>query len=195
MSSMRLVLASSSPRRHQLLASLGLAFDVTNPEVDEIRHPDEEPYDYVERVAKAKVAAALGPDLVVVGADTTVVIEGTILGKPAHPDEAESMLRGLSGAVHEVLTAVAVGILDEQAQIVSAVESTLVRFLPLTAEEIADYVATGEPMDKAGAYALTGIGAVFVEAVQGSPSGVSGLPLHTLARLFRGLGLDLLSFR
>jgi septum formation protein len=191
----RLVLASSSPRRRELLASLGLSFDVVTPEVDEVRRPDEEPYDYVERVARAKVEAVAAPGLIVVGADTTVVIEGKILGKPAHPDEAEAMLRRLSGNTHEVLTGVAVARFNPSLETVSAVESILVRFLLMTDEEIADYVASGEPMDKAGAYALSGVGAIFVEWVQGSPSGVIGLPLHATARLMRVLGLDLLSFR
>lgn len=191
----RLMLASSSPRREELLESLGLTFEVAVPDVDEVRRPDEEPYDFVERVARAKVESVIVPNTVVIGADTTVVIEGKVLGKPAHPDEAEAMLRRMSGNVHEVLTGVAVGWLNPELEILSAVESTLVRFLPMTDEEIADYVSTGEPMDKAGAYALSGVGAVFVEWVQGSPSGVIGLPLHTAARLLRGLGLDLLSFR
>lgn len=195
MSAPRLVLASSSPRRRELLESLGIRFDVATPEVDEVRWPDEEPYDYVERVARAKVEETVAPGLIVIGADTTVVIEGRVLGKPGHPDEAEAMLRRLSGNTHEVLTGVAVGRLNPEVEIVSAVESILVRFLLMTDQEIADYVATGEPMDKAGAYALTGVGAIFVEWVQGSPSGVIGLPLHTTARLMRGLGLDLLSFR
>jgi len=191
----RLVLASSSPRRRELLEALSLSFDMVAPDVDEIRRPDEEPYDYVERVARAKVAAVAAPGLVVIGADTTVVIDGKILGKPAHPDEAEAMLRKLSGNTHEVLTGVAVGRLNPGLEMVSAVESILVRFLLMTDEEIADYVATGEPMDRAGAYALGGVGAIFVEWVHGSPSGVIGLPLHATARLMRVLGLDLLSFR
>lgn len=191
----RLVLASSSPRRRELLEALGLSFDMVAPEVDEIRRPDEEPYDYVERVARAKVEAVAAPGLVVIGADTTVVIDGKILGKPGHPDEAEAMLRKLSGNTHEVLTGVAVARLNPGLEMVSAVESILVRFLLMTDEEIADYVATGEPMDRAGAYALGGVGAIFVEWVHGSPSGVIGLPLHATARLMRVLGLDLLSFR
>ena len=195
MTNERLVLASSSPRRRQLLESLGLSFDVVVPDVDEIRRPDEEPYDYVERVARAKVEAIAAPGVVVIGADTTVVIDGRILGKPAHPDEAEAMLRKLSGNTHEVLTGVAVARLNPSLETVSTVESILVRFLLMTDEEISDYVATGEPMDKAGAYALGGVGAVFVEWVHGSPSGVIGLPLHATARLMRALGLDLLSFR
>ncbi|MGH8957667.1 MAG: Maf family protein [Acidimicrobiia bacterium] len=192
---MKLVLASSSPRRRELLESLGLSFEVAAPEVDELRLPEEEPYDYVERIARAKASAAAQSEVVAVGADTTVVIEGRVLGKPAHPDEARSMLRRLSGQTHDVLTGVAVTLMDPAPRTVSAVESTLVRFLDLTEDEISEYVSTGEPMDKAGAYALGGIGSLFVAGVDGSPSGVRGLPLHTLARLFRALDLDLLSFR
>jgi len=195
MSDLRLVLASSSPRRRELLESLGVRFDVVPPDVDEHRHPNEEPYDYVSRLARAKAEAAVAADAVVVAADTIVVIDGHVLGKPGHPDEAMSMLRRLGGITHEVLTGVAVARITDIVQVVTAVESTLVKFLPMTDEEIVDYVATGEPMDKAGAYALGGLGGIFVEAVHGSPSSVIGLPLHTTARLLRGLGVDLLSFR
>jgi septum formation protein len=190
-----LVLASTSPRRKELLESLGLQFEVIAPEVDELRRPDEEPSEYVERIARAKAVAVVSPGQIVIGADTTVVIDGKVLGKPIHPDEAAATLRRLSGETHEVLTGVAVARFQSSLEVVSAVESTLVKFLPMTEEEIADYVTTGEPMDRAGAYALTGVAAIYVEAVHGSPSGVVGLPLHTTARLFRGLGLDLLSFR
>jgi septum formation protein len=195
MSELHLILASSSPRRKALLDSLGLKFEVVAPHVDEHRNPQEEPFDYVARVARAKAEAAIEAGAVVLAADTTVVIDGQVLGKPGHPEEAKSMLRRLSGTNHEVLTGVAVARSTDIVQIVTAVESTLVKFLPLTDDEITDYVATGEPMDKAGAYALGGMGAIFVEAVHGSPSSVVGLPLHTTARLFRGMGLDLLSFR
>src|SRR3990170_2037855 len=101
-----LVLASTSPRRKELLESLGLRFEVIAPEVDESRQPDEEPFEYVERIARAKATAVVATGQVVIGADTTVVIDGKILGKPIHPDEAEAMLRRLSGETHEVLTGV-----------------------------------------------------------------------------------------
>lgn len=191
----RLILASTSPRRRELFESLGLRFETVSPEVDEHRHPDEEPYDYVSRLARAKAEAALTPNAVVVAADTIVVIDGHVLGKPGHPEEAMSMLRRLAGTTHEVLTGVAASRSTDIVEVVTAVESTLVKFLPMTDEEIVDYVGTGEPMDKAGAYALGGLGAIFVEAVYGSPSSVIGLPLHTTARLLRNLGVDLLSFR
>ena len=195
MNDLRLILASSSPRRRDLLASLGLQFEVVVPDVDEHRHPNEEPYDYVARIARAKAESAVATGAVVIAADTIVVIDGQVLGKPGHPEEAKTMLRKLGGATHEVLSGVAAARMTDIVQVVTAVESTLVKFLPMTDDEIADYVATGEPMDKAGAYALSGLGAIFIEAVHGSPSGVIGLPLHTTARLLRGFGLDLLSFR
>jgi len=195
MNDLRLILASTSPRRRQLLESLGVRFDVVDPDIDEHRHPNEEPFDYVGRIARAKAEFAVTGDAVVVAADTIVVIDGHVLGKLGHPEEAKTMLHRLSGVTHEVLTGVAVARLTDIVQVLTAVESILVKFLPMTDEEIADYVATGEPMDKAGAYALGGLGAIFVEAVHGSPSGVIGLPVHTTARLLRGLGVDLLSFR
>jgi septum formation protein len=195
MNDLLLILASSSPRRRELLESLGLKFEVVDPKVDEHRHPDEEPFDYVARIARAKAEAVVTMGAVVVAADTTVVIDGHVLGKPGHPEEAKAMLRRLGGVTHEVLTGVAVARLTDIVQVVTAVESILVKLLPMTEDEIADYVGTGEPMDKAGAYALGGLGAIFVESVHGSPSGVIGLPLHTTARLLRSLGLDLLSFR
>ncbi|CAN5231237.1 nucleoside triphosphate pyrophosphatase [soil metagenome] len=189
---MKLILASSSPRRRQLLESLDLAFATIAPDVDELRLPGEEPWDYVERIARLKAVAVIDPEALVIAADTTVVSEGRVMGKPVHPDEARQMLIRLSGASHEVLTGVAV---RRDEQVVTAVESTIVRFLDLTEEEISDYVQSGEPMDKAGAYALGGLGAVFIDRVEGSPSNVIGLPLHTTARLCRALGVELLSFR
>ncbi len=195
MNDLRLILASSSPRRKHLLESLGIRFDVVVPDIDEHRHPNEEPFDYVVRIARAKAESAVAAGALVVAADTVVVIDGQVLGKPGHPEEAKAMLRRLSGVTHEVLTGVAVARLTDIVQVLTAVESILVKFLPMTDDEIADYVATGEPMDKAGAYALGGLGAIYVEAVHGSPSGVIGLPVHTTARLLRSLGVDLLSFR
>jgi septum formation protein len=191
----RLVLASGSPRRRQLFESLGLAFEVLTPDVDELRFPDEEPHDYVERVARAKATSVAAPGALAVGADTTVVVEGQVLGKPGHPEEAKNMLRRLSGKTHEVLTAVALARTSDTLEIWSEVSSSLVKFLIMTEEEIDEYVKGGEPMDKAGAYALNGEAAIYIESIQGSPTGVIGLPLHTLARLFRRAGFDLLSFR
>lgn len=189
----RLVLASRSPRRRELLDSIGLVHDVVAVEVDERPYPDEEPELYVERVARAKALAVEAGDAVVLAADTAVAVGGHLLGKPTHPAEARSMLRRLSGLTHEVVTAVAIS--APGAEPVSAVERTLVRMLDLTDDEIDAYVATGEPMDKAGAYGLQGLGAIFVEWVDGSPSNVIGLPLHVVARLLRAVGIDPLSPR
>lgn len=192
---LKLILASGSARRRQLLESLGLAFEVVAPQIDELRFPDEEPYDYVERVARAKATAVATAGTVVIAADTTVVLDGHVLGKPVHPEEAKSMLRRLSGTTNEVLTGVALARMSDTLEVSSEVSSTLVKFLVMTEEEIADYVNGGEPMDKAGAYALNGEAAIFIESVHGSPTGVVGLPLHVVARMFRRAGLDLLSFR
>jgi septum formation protein len=188
---MRLVLASGSPRRGDLLDRLGLEFEVESPEVDETRRPDEPAAAYVDRLARSKAMAVTGDEMVVIGADTAVVHAGHILGKPGHPEEARSMLRRLQGDVHEVFTGVAVARADD---VVSLVDVTEVRMLPMTDDEIAGYVAGGEPMDKAGAYALQGEGGLFVESITGSPFTVVGLPIHLLPRLMTRLGVDLQGF-
>ncbi len=158
--------------------------------MDERRFPDEEPAVFVERVARAKAGVVDDPDAVVIAADTIVVFEGHVLGKPAHPNEAISMLSALEGERHTVMTGLAV---RSGERIESVVEISEVTFTSLTQEEIAGYVASGEPLDKAGSYGLGGLGAVFVESVHGSPSNVIGLPLAPLARLLRAFGVDLLS--
>lgn len=191
---MRLVLASSSPRRREILETLGLEFEVDPPNVDESRFPDENPGVYVERVARSKAGSVGGPDLVVVAADTAVVSDGKVLGKPGHPEEARSMLRSLQGKRHEVLTGVAVAIAGVETTTVSLVDATEVTMVAMTEDEIADYVAGGEPMDKAGAYALQGRGSIFISAVRGSPSTVIGLPVHLLPRLLQQVGLNLDQF-
>jgi septum formation protein len=189
---LKLVLASGSPRRRELLAALNLRFEVRSPDIDETRFPDEMPGAYVERIARAKAIAVAGSDDVTVAADTTVVFEGKVMGKPGHPEEARSMLRRLQGARHEVLTGLAVSSRDETH---SLVDSTEVEIMSMTDEEIAAYVAGGEPMDKAGAYALQGEGGVFVTSVHGSPSTVVGLPIHQLPRLLGRVGVELSQFR
>ncbi len=192
---MRLVLASSSPRRRVLLEMAGLVFETRTPDVDETRLPDEGPAPYVERVARAKAEAVAGQGLLVVAADTSVVFEGRLMGKPGHPEEARAMLRRLQGAVHEVFTGLAVATWEEGATIKSLVDVAEVEFLPMTEDEIVDYVDSGEPMDKAGAYALQGRGALYVKSVTGSPYTVIGLPIHLLPRLTAAVGSDLASFR
>jgi len=131
----------------------------------------------------------------VIAADTAVVHEGKVLGKPGHPEEARSMLRRLQGERHEVLTGLAVARSGEGAvDIHSLVADAVVEMMPMTDDEIATYVATGEPLDKAGAYALQGIGGLYVRAVNGHPSTVVGLPLHLVSRLLEAVGADLASF-
>ena len=192
---MRLVLASGSPRRLALLEALQLEFDVEPAGVDETRLPDEAPAVYVERVARAKASFIAGPERLVIAADTTVVHEGRVMGKPAHPEEARAMLRRLQGETHEVLTGLAVAWWDGEVSIQAVVDVAMVEMVPMTEDEIADYVSTGEPMDKAGAYALQGLGGVFVQRVIGSPFTVMGLPIHLLDRLMSAAGAGLAHFR
>ena len=192
---MRLVLASASPRREELLHRLRLDFEVLPADIDETRFPDEAPAAYVERVARAKAEAVAGEGLIVVAADTAVVHEGRIMGKPGHPEEARAMLRVLQGDVHEVFTGLAVASWDGGTRTRSTVDMAEVEFLPMTEEEIVRYVESGEPLDKAGSYALQGVGGAFVSKVNGSPFTVIGLPIHLLARLVAASGGDLDAFR
>ena len=180
---MRLVLASASPRRAELLKTAGFTFEVRPADVDETPRPGEAPGPYALRVArdKASVAAAhVTDDACVLAADTVVVIGGRILGKPASHDDARGMLAALSGNVHEVLTAVVIRNRDRED---SEVVSTRVRFVPLTAAEIDWYVRSGEPDGKAGAYAIQGLGSRFVDWIEGSWSNVVGLPVATVYRM------------
>lgn len=188
-SAVPIVLASGSPRRRELLGALGLTFEVVAPDVDESIVGDEEPRAYVERLARTKAAAVPRPDALVVAADTTVVVDGDIVGKPVDDADARAMLRRLSGRAHTVHTGVAVALGD---RVVSDVVDTTVRFVELSDAEIDWYVATGEPADKAGAYGMQGTGNVFVAGIDGSPSNVIGLPVATVVALARALGVDLL---
>ncbi|MCU0272040.1 MAG: Maf family protein [Acidimicrobiales bacterium] len=167
-----LILASGSPRRHELLATFGLPFEIVVPDVDETPLPGEDPAAYVARLAEAKARAVDGA--LVLAADTTVVVDGAIIGKPEDPDDHARMIRRLSGRTHEVLTGVALH--GRQLQV--AVERSSVSFVELTESEVAWYVGTGEGTDKAGGYAVQGQGAIFVERVEGSVSNIVGLPLH-----------------
>jgi septum formation protein len=187
----RLVLASGSPRRARLLDQLGLTYVVRPPDVDETRRPEERAGDYVERLAREKARRSVDDESVVIAADTAVVHQGHILGKPAHPAEARSMLHRLQDDVHEVFTGVAVAWSDEMR---SMVDVTGVKMMAMTDDEIADYIDSGEPMDKAGSYALQGRGAVFVESITGSPFTVIGLPLHLLPRLLAQAGASVHDF-
>lgn len=190
----QLYLASRSPRRRELLAQLGLRPLLVGAEVDETPRPDEEPLAYVQRLAleKARVGRARVPPRdarPVLAADTAVVLAGRILGKPADAADALTMLGALSGRDHQVMTAVALSGAHEQV----AVAVTRVWFRVIDAAEAAAYLATGEPLDKAGAYGIQGRGAVFVERLEGSYSGVVGLPLFETAALLTREGVRVLS--
>jgi septum formation protein len=189
---MRMVLASSSPRRAGLLRAAGFVFEVAPVHLDERFHPGEKPEDYVQRLAQAKAVAAASkaPDAVVLGADTTVVIGGQVLGKPTDRADAERMLRLLSDRTHEVLTGICVRM--GQRTLVH-IEPSRVRMAALNDAEIAWYVGTGEPMDKAGGYAVQGLASRFIEGVDGSYSNVVGLPIAAVYNLLKLLGCDILS--
>ena len=186
-----LVLASGSPRRRELLAGLGLTPPARPVDVDETPLDGEPAADCVLRLARAKAAADARPGELVLAADTLVVLDGRILGKPSGPAEAREMLADLAGRDHLVMTGVALRDTDA-GRTAAAVETTRVTIGPLTESQIADYVATGEPLDKAGAYAIQGLGAIFVERVEGNYSNVVGLPLPLTARLCAELGYELM---
>ncbi|HVS03721.1 MAG TPA: Maf family protein, partial [Thermoanaerobaculia bacterium] len=186
-----LVLASASPRRRELLAGLGLAVAVRPAAVDERLLPGEEAAAHVERLAREKAEAVAAAGELVVAADTVVTLDGEVLGKPADAADARAMLRRLQGREHRVLSGVAVR--DAGAGRTAAeVEVSRVRLAPLSEREIDWYVATGEPLDKAGAYGVQGRAALFVAGIEGSWSNVVGLPLALLYRLVAELGHDLL---
>ena len=186
---MRIILASASPRRAELLGAAGIAFDVVPANVDETPRAGESPEPYVRRLADAKVRdiASRTRDRVVLAADTTVIIDGQMLAKPRDEDDAKRMLYLLSGRVHEVLTAVAVYCGSLMAGPLVEVERTEVEFAPLTEFEIDWYVATGEPRDKAGAYAIQGYASRFVTRIDGSYSNVVGLPIALVYQMLKDL--------
>ena len=185
----RLVLASASPRRAQILTGLGIPFRIVVSDVDESIGPDEDGAAAAERLARKKAeAVARKEELPVLAADTVVLCEGLVLGKPASPEDAARMLRMLSGRRHDVVTGVCVA---AAGALRSGIERTSVSFAPMTDEQVAWYVATGEPMDKAGAYHVDGIGSAFVASLSGSPSNVAGLPVRLVLRLAREAGLSL----
>ena len=188
MNGVRIVLASQSPRRRELLSLIGIPHEVRPADLDESVLPGELPAVNAERLARAKAeaVAASESDAVVIGADTIVVLDGDILGKPRDTADAAAMLRRLSGRTHTVLTAVAV---VYGGRTVSGVESVEVTFRPLTADQIERYIATGEPMDKAGAYGIQGFGAVIVERVHGDYFAVMGLALGRLVDLLAQVGI------
>lgn len=180
-----LILASASPRRRELLAAAGVRFDVEIADVDETPRTGEDPAAYAERVARDKAAAVAGrrPGAVVLGADTVVVVDGEILGKPVDADDARRMLGKLSGRAHEVLTAVAVA---RDGRLHSRVEKTVVTMREIAASEAAAYVASGEPMDKAGGYGIQGGASAFVTTISGRLDTVIGLPVPVALDLLTG---------
>ena len=188
MSECRVVLASASPRRRELLNLIGISHEVRPANIDETIRARETPRRHAERLAreKASAIATRDPDLITIGADTIVVINRKILGKPVDAAQAAHMLRHLNGREHTVITAVAV---SRGRKLRSAVEDVRVKFRRLRDEEIDAYVATGEPMDKAGAYGIQGFGATIVERIEGDYFAVMGLPLVRLVGLMRDVGV------
>ncbi len=189
MTGCKVVLASSSPRRRELLNLIGLAHEVRPPNLDDSMRPREAPRRHAERLArdKASAIAMRDPDLITIGADTIVVINRKVLGKPVDEEDAARMLAMLSGREHTVITAVAV---SRGKKLRSAIEEVKVRFRRLREDEIEAYIATGEPMDKAGAYGIQGYGATIVERVEGDYFAVMGLPLVRLIGLMRDVGVQ-----
>lgn len=183
----RLILASRSPRRAELLSRLGLEFEILPPEIDESYLGDEMPATHAERLAREKAIAVARhhPDALVIGSDTIVIIDDDVLGKPGDAAEAVHMLRRLADREHQVYTAVAV---VHGTRVHSAVEAVRVRFRPLDDVECEEYVATGEPLDKAGAYGIQGFGSALVEAIDGDYFAVMGLPVVRTLELLRKHG-------
>lgn len=191
MSAARIVLASASPRRKALLDQLGMQVEVMAVEIEEAVRADETPSDYVVRLANDKAHAArarLTDDCVVIAADTVVVIDEVILGKPSDRDAFIAMLGLLSGRTHAVLTGVSVSV---GGRVRTALSHTSVRFRDIAPHEMEAYWETGEPRDKAGGYGIQGVGGIFVERLEGSYSGVVGLPLAETEQMLTELGVDL----
>jgi septum formation protein len=190
-----LVLASASPRRRELLRQLGLTFTVAHSDVEETSHDAADPDAMVQRLAreKAEAVARRHPEALTLGSDTTVVLDGENLGKPRDRDQAAEMLQRLAGRTHTVHTGVALAH-PPSGRLVSAAEQTNVTFASLSPAEIDAYVATGSPLDKAGAYGIQDdLGAVFISRIDGDYYNVVGLPLHRLYRLLRDHFADLLA--
>ena len=184
---MPLILASQSPRRAELLRQIGLSFRTEPADIDETPRPGEAPHDYVRRMAEAKALAvkARFPDAVVLGSDTSVILDGEILGKPRDRAHGIAMLLALAGRSHQVLTAVALA----DRGLACRLSESRVRFGPIDRDAATRYWDSGEPRDKAGGYAIQGLGAVFVEHIEGSYSGIMGLPLYETAELLGMAGL------
>ncbi len=187
----QIILASASPRRRELLDQIGVHYEVKPVEIDETPHQNEAPLAYVQRIANEKALScvnAMTDSLPVLAADTTVVLGDRIMGKPENFEHARDMLRTLADNTHTVFSAVTL----RQGQNHQLVSRTEVSFRSINEQEIADYWRTGEPCDKAGAYAIQGYGAVFIEQIKGSYSGVMGLPIYETARLLEQQGIKIL---
>lgn len=184
----RIALASASPRRRELLQQLGVAFEVVPADVDESLRPGETPQSLVQRLARDKALAGLrreGGARPVLGADTIVVADGEVFNKPADRADAMRMLMALGGREHQVMTAVAIATTGDEVE--EALSVTRVRMRPITMAEAGEYWDSGEPAGKAGGYAIQGRGAMFIEHIAGSYSGVMGLPLYETARLLQAV--------
>ncbi len=193
----RLILASGSPRRQQILRVLGLRPEIRPAEVDETPLPGEAPIPYVERLARLKARDQGTPGELILAADTIVALGDELLGKPEDAADARRMLRRLANKEHLVATGVALyqpADRGEPGHLLSNVTVSKVLFTPLSEDQIAGYVATGEPLDKAGAYGIQGLGALFVESITGNYGAIVGLPLPATARLFEEMGWELLRF-
>jgi septum formation protein len=186
----QIILASASPRRKELLEKAGLNFKVQHPDPVEEILPGEEPHSLAQRISlrKARGVATVHSHCIVVSADTFIFLDGDILGKPASADAARNMLRRLSGRSHRVITGYSIIDVDSQ-RTLSASEETVVFMKNMTEKEIDDYVSTGEPLDKAGAYAIQGLGAGLVEHIEGDYENVVGLPLTALKTALSGFGV------
>jgi septum formation protein len=185
----QLHLASTSPRRREILRSRGVEFEIAKVEIDESPRQDESPEELVLRLAIAKAEAATGAELVL-GSDTVVVLDGRILGKPRDLDDAVDMLLALSGRSHSVLTGVALRTPEGTRTVLSATD---VRFREIGRDEAIRYWQSGEPADKAGGYGIQGLGGMFVEAINGSYSGVMGLPVFETVELLKSAGIEVLA--
>ncbi|AWX14497.1 septum formation inhibitor Maf [Mergibacter septicus] len=192
--SVELILASNSPRRLLLLQQLGITAKVLSVEIDESPHPNETATQYVMRMAKEKnqqaqaIARKTNQYLPILTADTCIALDQQILGKPASPIVAKTMLQQLSGRTHQVLTAITLSFEKQQ---LSCLQQSEVTFKPLSQREIDNYITSGEPLDKAGAYAIQGKAAAFIQRLSGSYSGVMGLPLFETSQLLQQLGFEL----
>jgi len=182
----KLILASSSPRRAEILRTVGWLFEACPVDVNEARYPDEEAAIYVKRLAQEKARAAAAARVAgatIIGADTIVVVDEEMFGKPRDEDDARRMLRQLAARWHQVLTGVAL-IDGTSSEVRVAHETTEVKFAPMSADEIDWYVSSGEPLDKAGAYAIQGLGSRFIEGIRGDYFNIVGLPVRLLYQLF-----------